>query len=64
MSSFRKRYGKLTVAQAIEMNNVAWKYQKDCDWDPDYEYGVSNTNDQDRKEWENMLMSFYEWANK
>lgn len=38
MSSFRERYGKLTVAQAIEMNNVAWKYQKDCDWDPDYEY--------------------------
>lgn len=38
MSSFRERYGKLTVAQAIEMNNVAWKYQKDCDWNPDYEY--------------------------
>lgn len=64
MSSFRERYGKLTVAQAIEMNNVAWKYQKECDWDPDYEYEVSKTNDQDRNKWENMLMSFYEWANK
>lgn len=64
MSSFRERYGNLTVAQAIEMNNVAWKYQKLCDWEPDYEYEIRKTNDQDRKEWEEMLMSFKEWANK
>lgn len=64
MSSFRKRYGKLTVAQAIEMNNVAWKYQKLCSWDPDYEYEVRKTNDPDGEKWEEMLMAFKEWANK
>lgn len=29
MSSFRERYGKLTVAQALEMNEVARKAKKD-----------------------------------
>lgn len=64
MSSFRERFGKLTVAQAIEMNNVAQEYQKLCSWSPDYEYEIRKTNDPDGKKWEEMLMTLYEWANK
>jgi len=66
VSSFRDRFGKLTVAQAIEMNNVAWKYQQNCDWSPDYEYEVIKTNDPDGKKWENctkeLLEAFKKWA--
>lgn len=64
MSSFRERFGKLTVAQVIEMNNTASKYDKSCDWVPDCEYEIRKTNDPDGKKWENMLMSFKQWADK
>lgn len=68
MSSFRERYGKLTVAQAIEMNNVAWQYQQNCDWNPDFEYEALKINDIGGDKWRNctkeLLMAFKNWANK
>ena len=61
MSSFRERFGKLTVAQAIEMNNTASKYDKLCGWTPGCEYEIRKANDPDG---EKMVAMFKRWADK